>query len=78
MTMKTIISLEKTGDVSIKNMIQYFDVWLLHILNLSNLPSPSAPHLGDLLRNPGCSFFWHKWEIQTKQDFAQAHTPAHP
>lgn len=54
------------------------DRWQLFI---SSLPSsPSAPHLGKLIRKPGFTVLWSQWEVQTTQApaHAGAFTPALP
>lgn len=42
-----------------------FHYWQLSVS--TTFPSPSAPYLGKLIREPGHFLLWHLWEIQTTQ-----------
>ena len=50
------------------SLTPFFDFGLLTYFKPYSSPFFSVPHLQKLIKNPGCSFLWHWWEVQTIQD----------
>ena len=50
------------------SLTPFFDFGLLTYFKPYSSPFFSVPHLQKLIKNLGCSFLWHWWEVQTIQD----------